>query len=77
MLDDKTLLLPDRPGNRRVDTLTNLVERPHVGPVFFVPGVTETSRVNGQAEVSIDRALLDPLAIKGKLPVSVVRVTVE
>jgi len=77
VLDDKTLLLPDRPGNRQVDTLMNLVERPYVGLVFFVPGMTETLRVNGRAEVSIDRALLQPLAIKGRLPISVLRVTVE
>ena len=46
VLDDTTLLLPDRPGNRQVDTLMNVVERPYVGLVFFVPGLTETLRVN-------------------------------
>ena len=76
VLDDR-MLLPDRPGNRQVDTLMNLVERPYVGLVFFVPGMTETLRVNGRAEVSIDRALLEPLVIEGKLPISVLRVTVE
>ena len=50
VLDDRTLLLPDRPGNRQVDTLMNLVERPYVGLVFFVPGLTETLRVNGPVE---------------------------
>ncbi len=75
--DDKTLLLPDRPGNRQVDTLMNLVERPYVGLLFFVPGFTETLRVNGQAEISIDPKLRAPLAIKGKLPLSVLKVTVE
>ena len=77
VLDDKTLLLPDRPGNRQVDTLMNLVERPYVGLVFFVPGLTETLRVNGHAEISTDPALLKPLALKGKLPISVLKVTVE
>lgn len=77
VLDDKTLLLPDRPGNRQVDTLMNLVERPHVGLVFFVPGLTETLRVNGRAEISTDAGLLQPLAINGKLPISVLKVTVE
>ena len=77
VLDDKTLLLPDRPGNRQVDTLMNLVERPYVGLVFFVPGLTETLRVNGQAEISTDPELLKPLAIEGKLPVAVLKVTVE
>ncbi len=77
ILDDRTLLLPDRPGNRQVDTLMNLVERPYVGLVFFVPGFTETLRVNGKAEISTDEELRKPLAIKGKLPISVLRVTVE
>ncbi len=77
VLDDKTLLLPDRPGNRQVDTLMNLVERPYVGLVFFVPGLTETLRINGEAEISTDPELLQPLAIKGKLPISVLKVTVE
>ena len=48
VLDDRTLLLPDRPGNRQLDTLTNLVERPCVGLVFFVPGLNETLRINGR-----------------------------
>jgi len=77
VLDDKTLLLPDRPGNRQVDTLMNLIERPYVGLVFFVPGLTETLRVNGQAEMSTEAELLQPLAIKGKLPICALKVTVE
>lgn len=77
VLDERTLLLPDRPGNRQVDTLMNLVERPWVGLVFFVPGLTETLRINGRAEISTDPDLLQPLAIGGKLPVSVLKVTVE
>ncbi len=77
VLDDRTLLLPDRPGNRQVDTLMNLIERPYVGLVFFVPGLTETLRVNGRAELSTEAGLLRPLAIKGKLPICVLRVTVE
>lgn len=77
ILDDRTLLLPDRPGNRQVDTLMNLVERPYVGLVFFVPGLTETLRINGRAEISTDRELLEPLAVGGKLPISVLKVTVE
>ena len=77
VLDDKTLLLPDRPGNRQVDTLMNLIERPYVGLVFFVPGLTETLRVNGRTEMSTEAELLQPLAIKGKLPICVLKVTVE
>ena len=77
VLDDTTLLLPDRPGNRQVDTLMNLVERPYVGLLFFVPGFTETLRINGRAEIATDPKLLEPLAIKGKPPISVLKVTVE
>ena len=75
--DKQTLLLPDRPGNRQIDTLMNLLERPFVGLVFFVPGMTETLRVNGKAVISTDKELLDPLAIKGRLPISVLKVHVE
>lgn len=77
VLDDTTLLLPDRPGNRQVDTLMNVVERPYVGLVFFVPGLTETLRVNGGVEISTDPEHLKPLAINGKPPISVLKVTVE
>lgn len=77
VLDDKTLLLPDRPGNRQVDTLMNLVESPYVGLVFFVPGLNETLRVNGYAEISTDEELLGLLEIRGKLPISLLKVTVE
>ena len=77
ILDDKTLLLPDRPGNRQVDTLMNLVECPHVGLVFFVPGLTETLRINGRAEISTDAALLKLLVVEGKRPLSVLKVKVE
>ncbi len=75
--DPKTLVLPDRPGNRQVDTLQNLVERPHVGLLFFVPGMDETLRVNGVAEIVTDPDLLAPLAIKGRMPLSGLKVTVE
>ena len=77
VLDDKTLLLPDRPGNRQLDTLTNLVERPSVGLVFFVPGWNETLRINGRVEIVSEREFLAPLAIRGKLPILVLKVTVE
>ena len=77
VLDPKTLLLPDRPGNRQVDTMQNLVERPCVGLLFFVPGMTETLRINGKADIVTDPELLAPLAVKGKAPVSGLRITVE
>ena len=77
VLDDRTLLLPDRPGNRQLDTLTNLVERPYAGLVFFVPGWNETLRINGRVEIVNEPEFLAPLAIRGKLPILVLKVTVE
>ena len=77
VLDDRTLLLPDRPGNRQLDTLTNLVERPYVGLVFFVPGLNETLRINGRVEIVTDQEHLAPLAVRGRLPILALKVTVE
>jgi PPOX class probable FMN-dependent enzyme len=77
VLDERTLLIPDRPGNRRIDTLSNIQENPHVGLLFLVPGMNETLRVNGTAEVTLDAALLQPLAVRGKLPKSGILVTLH
>lgn len=77
VLDDTTLLIPDRLGNNRTDTLGNLLARSGVGLVFFVPGVNETLRVNGRARVTIDPELLEPLAVNGKAPRSAVVVAAE
>ena len=68
ILDDRTLLIPERPGNRIADTLRNLLGNPQVGILFVVPGVTETFRVNGQATLTDDPALLAPCAVEGKPP---------
>ncbi|MGE0879134.1 MAG: MSMEG_1061 family FMN-dependent PPOX-type flavoprotein [Acidimicrobiia bacterium] len=68
ILDDATLLLPERPGNRIADTLTNIIANPQVGLLFIVPGATETFRVNGRATITNDAALLAPAIIEGKLP---------
>jgi PPOX class probable FMN-dependent enzyme len=68
ILDDQTLLLPERPGNRIADTLSNIVANPHVGMVFVIPGVSDTFRVNGRATLTTDAALLAPCAVEGKLP---------
>jgi PPOX class probable FMN-dependent enzyme len=68
ILDERTLLLPDRPGNRIADTLTNLLADPRIGLLFLIPGVGETFRVNGTAQVVDDRALLEPCAVEGKAP---------
>lgn len=75
--DERTLLIPDRPGNNQIDSLRNLAEQPHVGLLFFVPGMNETLRVKGRAEIVTDAALLAPLSVGGKVPLSALRVTVE
>jgi PPOX class probable FMN-dependent enzyme len=76
VLDDHTLLVPDWPGNNRLDSLGNVVANPAVGLLFFVPGVLETLRVNGRAAISTDDALLAQWDVGGKRPRSVLRVTV-
>jgi uncharacterized protein len=77
VLDDETLLIPDRLGNNRIDTIGNLLERPGVGLIFFVPGLNETLRVNGRARITTDPALLEPLAVNGKVPRSGILVAAE
>lgn len=75
--DEHTLLLPDRRGNNRVDSLRNVIADPRVALLFLVPGVGETLRVNGQAEISIDPELLARFEVDGKAPRSVLVVHVE
>ncbi len=77
VLDEKTLLLPDRPGNNQVDSLQNVVQNPGVGLLFFVPGMNETLRVKGKAEITTDPALLEPLTVGRKAPLSGLKVSVE
>jgi uncharacterized protein len=77
VLNDETLLIPDRLGNNRVDTIGNLLAWPGVGLIFFVPGINETLRVNGRARVTTDPALLEPLAVNGKVPRSAILVSAE
>ena len=74
--DDHTVLVPDWPGNNRLDSLGNIVESPAVGLLFFVPGMLETLRVNGTADVSFDEALIARWDVDGKRPRSVLRVAV-
>lgn len=68
VLDDHTLFIPDRPGNNRLDTMTNIIANPNVGILFLVPGFEDCLRVNGQARVVRDDALLDAATVKGKTP---------
>ena len=67
-LDDATLLLPDRPGNNRVDSYGNIVAHSGVGLIFFVPGIEETLRVNGNARIVTEAALLARTEAQGKIP---------
>jgi uncharacterized protein len=75
--DEKTLLIPDRRGNNRIDTLRNLLTDPRISLLFLIPGCGETIRVNGRAVISVDPALCESFAFAGKLPRSVIVVTVD
>jgi len=74
--DDRTLLIPDRRGNNRLDTLRNLVVDPRCSLLFLVPGVGETIRINGEAEIIADAALSARFEMQGKLPATVLRVRI-
>jgi PPOX class probable FMN-dependent enzyme len=75
VVDERTLLLPDRRGNNRIDTLRNLVVDPRIALFFLVPGVDVTLRVIGMAEISTDLALRESFAMGDKLPTTVIAVT--
>ena len=75
--DEKTLLIPDRRGNNRIDTLRNILNDPRVALLFLIPGCGETIRVNGHAKISTDPALLQDFVVDGKLPRSVIVVSVD
>ena len=77
ILDDKTLLIPDRPGNNRLDTQTNILANPAVGLLFMVPGFDDTMRVNGTAKITRDPDLLALLAVNDRLPTIAIVVTVR
>jgi PPOX class probable FMN-dependent enzyme len=76
VLDDTTILLPDRPGNNRLDTLRNIVGNPAVGLLFMIPGLRETLRINGNATVSTDPQLLARAVVKGKTPLTTLKIHV-
>ena len=77
ILDDKTLAIPDRPGNNRIDGFRNIVRDPRIALLFLIPGVGETLRVNGRASISIDPDLMQSFAVNGKLPRCVLMVHIE
>lgn len=77
VVDDTTLLIPDRVGNNRVDSLTNVAENPEVALIFFIPGVNETLRVNGKAAIVTDPDVLAPLEANRRVPKTALRVAVD
>lgn len=77
VLDDKTLLIPDRPGNNRLDTQSNILANPAVGLLFMIPGFDDTMRVNGTAQISRDPALLALLSVNDRQPTVAIVVSVQ
>ncbi|ETX13562.1 flavin-nucleotide-binding protein [Roseivivax halodurans JCM 10272] len=77
VLDDRTLLIPDRPGNNRLDSLANIIANPVVALLFLIPGYDETLRVNGRARITTDPDVLTALAMQGRLPRCAIVLTVE
>ena len=77
VVDAKTVIIPERRGNNRIDSLRNLIENPQLALLFLIPGQGETLRINGRARISADPALLQRYAMVGKLPKLVLIVTVE
>lgn len=77
IVNDKTILLPERRGNNRVDGLKNILQDPRVALIFFVPGIRETVRVNGRASITVNQALLQSFAVDGALPKCVLEISVD
>jgi len=77
ILNDRRLLIPDRRGNNRIDTLLNLARNPQIGLLFMVPGINETLRVNGIGRIVTDQALLEPMTVQGKTPTSGLEIDVR
>jgi uncharacterized protein len=77
IMDNKTLLIPDRPGNQRGDTLSNIVQNPNIGLLFLVPGRSDTLRVNGTAQIVRDEEVRQRFIMQGKVPIFVIAVTVK
>ncbi len=77
VLDDKTLLIPDRPGNNRLDTQSNILANPAVGILFMIPGFDETLRVNGTAQITRDPALLAQTVVNDRTPTTAIVVTID
>ena len=77
ILDDNTIVIPDRSGNKRIDSLSNILENPRVGLLFLIPGMEETLRINGRAQLVRDPELLASMTMQGKTPLVGIAVHVE
>jgi PPOX class probable FMN-dependent enzyme len=77
IIDDATIAIPERPGNKRVDGYLNVLQRPHVGTVFLIPGRGDTLRINGTARVLADADYFDALIVEGKRPILALEIAVE
>ncbi|MBF6128979.1 pyridoxamine 5'-phosphate oxidase family protein [Nocardia brasiliensis] len=77
VLDDRTIAIPERPGNRRADGYLNILANPHVGLLFIIPGRPQTLRINGHARLVRDAPYFDDMVVRGHRPILAVEVTIE
>jgi PPOX class probable FMN-dependent enzyme len=77
VIDDSTIAIPERPGSKRVDGYLNVLERPHVGTLFLIPGRGDTLRINGTARIMADADYFDAMTVKGKRPILALEIDVE
>lgn len=77
IIDDTTIAIPERPGNRRVDGYLNVLERPHVGTVFVIPGRGDTLRINGTARILSDADYFDAMVVDGKRPILALEIAID
>lgn len=77
VIDEKRFLIPERPGNKRMDSLYNILSNPHAGLLFLIPGLEETLRINGKASLIQDEDLLAEMSVKGRQPLVAIAIEVE
>ena len=77
VIDDTTIAIPERPGNKRVDGYLNVLQRPHVGTLFLIPGRGDTLRINGSARILADADYFDAMVVQGKRPILALEIDVE
>jgi uncharacterized protein len=77
VIDESTIAIPERPGNKRVDGYLNVLQQPHVGTLFLIPGRGDTLRINGSARIIADADYFDAMTVKGKRPILALEIDVE